>query len=65
MEVKESLQLQHRGVTSQLQGGWNNRNKPPKVDETGPETSCSYSVLKGKEEVATTEKNGTPAKIYK
>ena len=44
--------------------GWNNRNKPPKVDKTGPETSCSYSVLKGKEEIATTEKIGTPTKIH-
>ena len=41
-----------------------NRNKPPKVDETGPETSRSYSVLKGKEEIATTEKVGTLTKIH-
>jgi hypothetical protein len=44
-----------------LQGGWNNRNKPSKVDETGPETSCGYSLLKGKEEIATTLKNGITA----
>jgi hypothetical protein len=55
-KVKESDQLKHRGVTSQLQGGWNNRNKPPKVDETGPKTSGSNSVLKGKEEITTPEK---------
>ena len=42
----------------------NNRNKPSKVDETGSETSCSYCLLKGKEEIATAEKIETPAKSH-
>ena len=46
-KVKESNQLKHRGTTSQLQEGWNNRNKPPKVDEKGAKTSGSNSVLEG------------------
>ena len=63
-KVKESNQLQHRRIASKLQGGRNNRNKPSKVDETGSETSCSYCLLKGKEEIATAEKIETPAKSH-
>lgn len=56
-EVKESNQLKHRGTTSQLQEKGNNWNEPPKVDETGAKTSGSNSVLEGKEEITTPEKN--------
>jgi len=55
-EVKESDQLKREGATSQLQEEGNNRNEPPKVDETGAKTSGSNSVLEGKEEITTPEK---------
>jgi hypothetical protein len=50
-KIKESDQFKHRGIASPLQGGWNNRNKPPKVDEKSPKTSCCDSILNGEEEI--------------
>ena len=56
-EIKESDQLKREGAASQLQEEANNRNEPPKVDETGTKTSGSNSVLESKEEITTPEKN--------
>jgi hypothetical protein len=56
-KVKESDQLKREGAASQLQEEGNNRNEPPKVDETGAKTSGSNSVLGSKEEITTPEKN--------
>jgi hypothetical protein len=60
-KFKESDQLKHRGVTSPLQGGWNNRNEPSKVDEKGAKTSCCNCILQGKEEITASEKSKIPS----
>ena len=56
-KVKESDQLKREWAASQLQEEGNNRNEPPKVDETGAKTSDSNSILESKEEITIPEKN--------
>ena len=58
---KKVTHFVHRELLQSYKEDGNNRNKPSKVDETGSETSCSYCLLKGKEEIATAE---SPAKSH-
>jgi len=49
--------MKRKGATSQLQREWNNWSEPLKVDEKGAKKSGSNSVLEGKKEITTPEKN--------